>query len=203
MNSPADPDHPPVPPAAPYGPAGYQPYGPPPTKNRSGMRRAGKWMTWIGVIILVGCVAAGVVLAVFGFGKVASQTDNVFEINTTATRSFSAGDSLQLFAGEDASRRPNCRFDGPAPVQSGPDVTSTIHHDGQSIETFRTVTIPVDGSYTITCDEQTFAAPALTGRQVFAAAAGLLIAILGGGFGFLLTIIGIVLWVVGARSARR
>lgn len=49
----------------------------------------------------------GVVLAVFGFGKVASQTDNVFEINTTATRSFSAGDSLQLFAGEDASRRPN------------------------------------------------------------------------------------------------
>ena len=65
------------------------------------------------------------------------------------------------------------------------------------------MTIPVDGSYTITCDEQTFAAPALTGRQVFAAAAGILIAILGGGFGFLLTIIGIVLWVVGARSARR
>ncbi|ACY20663.1 hypothetical protein Gbro_1380 [Gordonia bronchialis DSM 43247] len=64
------------------------------------------------------------------------------------------------------------------------------------------MTIPVDGSYTITCDEQTFAAPALTGRQVFAAAAGM-IAILGGGFGFLLTIIGIVLWVVGARSARR
>ncbi|MCH5641875.1 hypothetical protein [Gordonia sp. ABSL49_1] len=198
---PYGPYHPPVPSPSPYTPNPYQPFQPVPAKkNRSRMKRIGKWMTWIGAIILVACVATGIVLAVIGFSKIAGQADDIFAIDTTTTRTFSDGDSLQLFAPED-SVTPTCTFDGPADVTGGSEVSTNFGYDGQQIESFRTVEIKASGSYTITCDRPAYAAPALSAGEIAMSVVGILLAVFGGGFGFILTVVGIVLWVVGARSA--
>ncbi|MDL9937941.1 hypothetical protein QSJ18_14400 [Gordonia sp. ABSL1-1] len=184
-------------------PGHYPPPGPPQRRDRTRLRNAGKWMTWIGVTLLVVCVAVGATLAIIGFSKIAGQVDELFPVDPTARHVVAAGDSLQMFTFDDAARDPHCSYRGPGQVMAGPNVETSFGYHGRQLRTFDVVRFPVAGTYTIVCDGPAFAAPALKSGQILMGVVGLLLAIFGGGFGMLLIVVGLLMWLVfGRRTAR-
>lgn len=166
------------------------------------MAKVGKWFTILGLVIMLASVAVGVFFAATGFGKVSDMADNAFVIDTgEVTKRFDAGDEIYLFGHTSGTevQRPNCRFDGPAPTKSiTSNYDTTFTYDGNTVKSYQGVRFTRSGTYTITCDSYTVATPDLTATGILQGVGGVLLATFGGGAGLLLTILGGILWIIGA-----
>ncbi|WP_439032062.1 hypothetical protein [Gordonia terrae] len=178
---------------------GYPP-APPPRKDRSGMRRWGKILTLVGVVILVLSVAVGVVLAVAGIGDVVDQADKAFEVNPTAEQYYDAGDTFQLFSSA-ANGVPSCEITGPAALESGTNTSTEFTFDGSGVESFDSFEVVESGTYSFRCDSPAVVA-SIDASGIFSGVGGVLLAVFGGGLGGLLALVGIVLWIIAGRKPR-
>ncbi|MFE0749421.1 hypothetical protein [Gordonia sp. NPDC058843] len=179
---------------------GYPP-PPPPRKDRAGMRRWGKILTLVGVVILVLSVAVGVILAVAGIGNVVDQADKAFEVNPTAEQYYDAGDDFQLFSTSASNGVPACEITGPAALASGTNTTTEFTFDGSGVESFDSFEVVESGTYSFRCDSPAVVA-SLDASGIFSGVGGVLLAVFGGAFGGLLALVGIVLWIIAGRKPK-
>lgn len=180
-----------------YG--GYPPAVPPPRKDRAGMRRWGKILTLLGVVILVLSVAVGVILAVAGIGNVVDQADKAFQVDPTAEQYYDAGDEFQLFSTSASNDVPACEITGPAALASGTNTTTEFTFNGSGVESFDSFEVVESGTYSFRCDSPAVVA-SLDASGIFSGVGGVLLAVFGGGLGGLLALAGIVLWIIAGRK---
>ncbi|UPW10580.1 hypothetical protein M1C59_07035 [Gordonia terrae] len=181
------------------GPYGGYPPPPPPRKDRAGMRRWGKILTLVGVVILVLSVAVGVILAVAGIGNVVDQADKAFQVDPTAEQYYDAGDEFQLFSTSASNGVPACEITGPAALAPGTNTTTEFTFDGSGVESFDSFQVVESGTYSFRCDSPAVVA-SLDASGIFSGVGGVLLAVFGGGLGGLLALVGIVLWIVAGRK---
>lgn len=178
-----------------YSPGGHPP-PPPQPKDRSGMRRWGKGLTFGGLAILVVSVVVGGILAATGAGNIVNDS---FVVEPTARHAYDAGDTFTLFT-EDG-RAPSCNIDGPAePVRNG-SLTAEFDHDGNHVESFASFEVVQGGTYTFECTDRVVVASVDVGG-ILSLGGGIALAFLGGGLGGLLFLIGVVLWIIAGRKPR-
>lgn len=187
------------PPSGGYGQPAYPGYPPPPAprKDRAGMRRWGKILTLLGVLILVLSVTVGVVMAIAGIGNVA---DKAFEVNPTAEQYYDAGDEFQLFSSS-TNGVPACEITGPAALASGTNSTTEFTFDGSGVESFDSFEVVESGTYSFQCDSPAVVA-SIDASGILSGVGGVLLAVVGGGFGGLLALVGIVLWIIAGRKPK-
>ncbi|MBA5845968.1 hypothetical protein [Gordonia amicalis] len=183
----------------PYGYGGYPPPAPP--KDRTGMRLWGKILTAVGVVILVASVAVGVVLAVSGISQVVDQADQAFVVDPRAEHRYDAGDTFALFRPDNTAATPSCEITGPAALERGTDVTAEFPYDGTQVRSFDSYKVVEAGTYSFLCSGRVVVATIDLGG-IFSGVGGVLLAVLGGGFGAVLLLIGIVLWAIAGRRPR-
>ncbi|MDS1115795.1 hypothetical protein RD149_18770 [Gordonia westfalica] len=183
----------------PYGYGGYPP--PPPPKDRKGMRLWGKILTVVGIVILVASVAIGVVLAVSGIGQVVDQAEQAFVVDPRAEHRYDAGDTFALFRPDNTAATPSCEITGPAALERGSDVTAEFPYDGTQVQSFESFEVVEAGTYSFVCSDRVVVASIDIGG-IFSGVGGVLLAVFGGGFGGVLMLIGIVLWVIAGRKPR-
>ncbi len=188
------------PPSGGYGQPAYPGYPPPPAprKDRAGMRRWGKILTLLGVLILVLSVTVGVVMAIAGIGNVA---DKAFEVNPTAEQYYDAGDEFQLFSSSSTNGVPACEITGPAALASGTNSTTEFTFDGSGVESFDSFEVVESGTYSFQCDSPAVVA-SIDASGILSGVGGVLLAVVGGGFGGLLALVGIVLWIIAGRKPK-
>ncbi|MDH3047606.1 hypothetical protein [Gordonia alkanivorans] len=184
----------------PYGPpGGYPP--PPPRKDRTGMRLWGKILTAVGIVILVASLAIGVALAVGGISQVVDQADQAFVVDPTGEQNYDAGDTFALFTPESSAGEPSCEITGPAAPERTSEVTTEFTYDGTQVKSFESFEVKEPGTYSFICSERVVVASIDLGG-IFSGVGGVLLAVFGGGFGAVLLLIGIVLWVIAGRKPR-
>lgn len=179
-------------------PGGEAPHGGAPARKPS---KAPTVLLIIGALILVLSVVAGVVLAVVGFGGVASDASKyeIFE-SGSGTVTAAPGDTLQLYA-EEGVPVPECTIDGPA-VGSGTIQTSGFGLEGREWSSFDSFTAEEAGTYDIQCgDTPVMVGPPVSIGGIFAGLGGILLAVGGGALGLLLLAIGAILLILRKRRA--
>ncbi|MFT4088446.1 MAG: hypothetical protein QM658_15090 [Gordonia sp. (in: high G+C Gram-positive bacteria)] len=173
------------------------------------MKTTGKWLTFGGLIIAIASVVAGIVMIASGFGKLVDITNDAFSVDMSTKHSFSAGDEISLYwpgSASGAPGSPSCTVtDGlTSLVPRTSSGTTSFTYNGESVTAFATYTFNTSGEYTITCDQVgVIAAPPLSVSGIFRGVGGVLVLVFGAGFGALLLIIGVILWIVGANRAKR
>lgn len=194
--------YPPAPGPYPGGYPSHPPTGTPPEIAARAARttRIGKWLTWGGLVVALICVVAGIIVTVSSIRGLAQQSDDAVEINPTAQITVSENQAMQLYAPEYST--PSCRIAGPAEPAAGPNQTSSFTYEGVQVESFESLRFTTAGTYTIACTGKAIIAPPLSIGGIFSTIGGVLLAIFGGGLGVVVMIVGIVLWVMGARRSR-
>jgi hypothetical protein len=155
----------------------------------------------LGSVILGLSVVIGVVVAVIGFGGVASGAAK-FEVleSGSGTITAEADEVVQLYA-EEGVPAPQCTVDGPA-VGEGTIQTSTFADGERSWESFDSFTAEQAGDYAIDCgDTPVMVGPPISIGGIFAGLGGIFLAIGGGALGFLLLLIGVILVIVRRSRA--
>ncbi|MGP9539575.1 hypothetical protein ACT3SP_16340 [Brachybacterium sp. AOP43-C2-M15] len=163
--------------------------------------KAPKILIIVGAAILVLSLIVGVVLAVIGFGGLASTASKVevFE-SGSGTITAEAGDSLQLYA-EEGTPAPQCTVDGPS-VGPGTSQTSEFADGERQWASFDSFTAEEAGDYDIQCgDTAVMVGPPVSIGGIFAGLGGIVLAIGGGSLGLLLLAIGVVLVILRKRRA--
>ncbi|HEX7353166.1 hypothetical protein [Brachybacterium sp.] len=190
---------------SPSGPLSPQPGGPAPQGYQQAPAKkpskAPKILIILGSVILALSLIIGVVLAVIGFGGVASGAAQ-FEVfdSGSGTVSAEAGDSLQLYAPEDEPA-PQCMIDGPS-VGEGTSQSSEFGDGETQWVSFDSFTAEEAGDYQIQCgDTPVMVGPPISIGGIFAGLGGILLAVLGGALGLLLLAIGVVLVILRKRRA--
>lgn len=169
------------------------------------MKKAGTIVLVLGVIVLVASVAIGVIVAVVSIrGSVSAVADGTRFTGSTEVH-VEQGDVLQLYH-LDGKETPTCEVigaDGSEP-EHAIQTSSVDLSDGSwvSFEQYRATTTQ---DYTVTCDsqEQLLAAPPLSVGGIFAGVGAILLAIFGGGIGFVAAVVGLILMLVGRSTMRK
>lgn len=163
--------------------------------------KAPKILIILGSVILVLSVIIGVVLAVVGFGGLASGASEleVFE-SGSGTVSAEAGESLQIYV-EEGAPVPSCTIDGPA-VAPGTSQTSSRGTGEVTWVSVDSFTADEAGEYAVSCGDTPIAVgPPVSIGAIFTGLGGILLAIGGGALGLLLLVIGVILVLVRKRTA--
>lgn len=179
-------------------PGGWNPPAPAPAKKPS---KAPKVLIILGAVILALSVVIGIVLAVIGFGGVASGAAR-YEIYESGSGTYAAeaDETVQLYA-EEGTSAPQCTVDGPS-VGEGTSQTSTYGDGERSWESFDSFTAEEAGDYTIDCGgTPVMVGPPISIGGIFAGLGGILLAIGGGVLGFLLLVIGVIILLVRRSRA--
>ena len=174
------------------------------------MKRAGKWLTVLGGVVLVGAIVVGTLLAVGGFRQMMNFDEESIPVASAAggtyrvEHHFDQGQKIALYTyganGVYVGPVPRCEITGPAPVRAGGKVTSSVTIGQQSRISFASYVIDVAGTYRVTCDSAGVTiAPPLSGTGIVSGAVGIFAAIFGGMVGMFTLLAGVALWVVGAR----
>jgi len=172
----------------------------PPPARRS---RAGMIVLIVGAVILLGSIAAGVVLAVVGFGGIADDTaKNEILSGGQGVITLEEGEARSLYA-EAGQPTPECTVLDPtgAPPQDGGIQSSTITYDGTSWSSFENFRAGAAGEYQVSCGATVMVGPPVSIGGIFAGVGGILAAVFGGAFGLLLVVIGLVLHFALKRKA--
>lgn len=172
------------------------------------MTKAGKALVALGALIALITVVAGVLLAVSGFGKLNTATDELKPIRMTQPSMFTVapGDELVLYlTGSGAVVQPTCQVvDGPAPAEPGPaqNANTQLTINTNTYKPFDSFRFPQAGTYGIVCDGPgVVAGPPLALGGIFSGIGGALLAVFGGMGGGVILVIGIVLWVLGSKRS--
>lgn len=176
------------------------------------MKRAGQWITWLSVIVILASVVGGTWMAASGFISMFRGSTDALELSgpgNSIEHHFEAGTEWQLFTyganGVYVGPVPICAMDaGPAPVQPGTAVRTSITTGAQSRISFASVVFVESGTYRFSCDRSGVTmAPASGMGDSLGVFAGITILITGLIFGFFGLIVGILLWAIGASRKRR
>lgn len=189
-----------------------------PATAGKGLRLAGTILLILGAVITLACVGAGAALAAVGFKDAA---DNFHEIQTASTPingtgvvTLQANDQRNLYAhsmttassGSSLTPAPACTVTDPAgaDVPLSTNTTISVTDNNEQLASFASFTAGQTGTYTIRCsgNQAVRLGKPLPMGQILSGVGGVLLAVLGGGFGFTLLIIGLVLYLVG-RSRRK
>ncbi len=148
-------------------------------------------------------VGIGGTMSVIGFVKSESIFNEVTLIYGTGAFTAEKGEQTVAYHEED-SRVPRCAVDTPDGSGIEPELDGSFSFDknGRSWESFDGFTAPASGEYKVDCDEDTIMiGPPVNVLGVFASVSGLLLAVFGGGFGFLLLMIGLIWFFVTRKKA--
>lgn len=206
----------PPPPSQPSGPLAPQPAG----WNQPGSQPGGGWnqppgapapatkpskapkvLIILGAVVLALSLVIGIVVAVIGFGGVASGASKyqVFE-SGSGTYAAEADETVQLYA-EEGVPAPECVVDGPA-VGEGTIQTSGFGNEGREWDSFDSFTAEQAGDYTIDCaGTPVMVGPPVSIGGIFAGLGGIFLAIGGGALGILLLLIGVIILLVRRSRA--
>ncbi|HHU09323.1 MAG TPA: hypothetical protein GXZ60_04815 [Intrasporangiaceae bacterium] len=207
------PQQPDVPPQQPYQQQPYQqqPYEapgqypaqgyPPPYASgpprKSGLRRAGGWMFFIGLALLI----LGIIGLVLGFGRAVGSFDPAdfdsptVEVAGSTPVDLTAGATRSLSASStSADVAATCTVTGPnGSVQV---VSSEVF--GETIPNLANFTAVDSGEHVIECSQPgVVLGPAIDPGDIAGAGMILVGALLLGGLGFLLALVGAIMWLVG------
>ncbi len=173
------------------------------------MKRAGIWLTWSGVALIVLGIGAAIAL---GATSVSSLTGNEDPIPVSGPGNsleayFEEGEHMQLWVSEingfAGAPEPECEITGPAEIQPGTQAQSSVTVMGRTRESFASFRIVESGVYTVVCDQDgVTVAPPLSVQGIFAGALAVIAAVGGGTFGLVLAVPGVILWVLGNRPAQ-
>lgn len=168
----------------------------------AGLRKSGKVLLFIGIILLLLGVAIGTILSVTGFGSVIDPQKDGTTFTGSTELSLDAGDVVQLYAHTDAVT-PTCEVTGPdgSPAGGGTYQSSSINE----WSSFDSIGATATGTYTVVCtpDQEVLAAPPVSIGGIFSAVGGILIGIFGGGLGLTLALVGLILLLVGRGQAAK
>jgi len=195
------------------------------------MRGIGRALFWVGAVLTVLCIAAGIVLAVTGFSRVAESASISQPVDGSTQIDLAAGEQRMYYvpgvvdpsttgsgpdSSSDGSESPRylpagsarCSATGPSVVDiRGGGTQHTTSSGGQTRVSDGGFTAEQAGTYTVTCSpdpgiDVTLGPP--TDVQGILSGIG---GVLGGVFGALgfgaLTLLGLVLWLVGRDSLKR
>ncbi|AXK45899.1 hypothetical protein [Brachybacterium saurashtrense] len=154
----------------------------------------------LGGAILALSVVIGIVVAVIGFGGVASGAAK-FEVFASGSGTYTAeeGEVVQLYA-EEGTPAPQCQVDGPSVNEQGTMQSSTFGDGEGQWASFDSFTAEEAGDYTIDCgDTPVMVGPPVSLGGIFAGLGGIFLAIGGGALGLLLLAIGVVLLLLRRR----
>lgn len=205
--------------AAPHHPASHHGTGRAPGTRMRGIGRA---LFWIGGVLMVVCVAGGVVLAIAGFSRVADTAAVAYPVDGPTEIDLEAGERMMYYVpgivdpsttdSESPSYLPvgsaGCSASGPSVTDIRPGGTrSTTTHNGETRVTDGGFTAEQAGTYTVTCSPDpgvdVTAAPPTDVVGILSGIGG----VLGGVFGALgfgaVTLLGLVLWLVGRDSMKK
>lgn len=173
-----------------------------PMSGRKKPHASAIWLVSIGAVIVVASVAVALVLAFWGFGKVAGMADEAHEIEGSTTVELEAGSQWQFY-GLDATSAPHgpgtCTVtgEGASTLAPGTNQTSTFTYKGNSYSSFDSIEVSTTGEYTFTCTvDDVVLAPPVSMGGIFGGVGGILVGVFGGILGFLLVIAGVIVWVV-------
>lgn len=195
----------PPPPSSPSGPLAPQPAGwnqpagaPAPARKPS---KAPKVLIILGAVVLALSLLIGIVVAVIGFGGVASGASKYQILESgSGTYTAEADETVQLYA-EEGVPAPECVIDGPA-VGEGTIQTSGFGNEGREWDSFYSFTAEQAGDYTIDCGgTPVMVGPPVSIGGIFAGLGGILLAIGGGALGILLLVIGVIILLVRRSRA--
>lgn len=185
-----------------FGQGGHgprNPYGPgdgvmPPRNPRS--TRGPKILTFVGLgVLAVGVVA--IILAAVSIGRFVQDAD-FRSVGPAGTQiQAEAGEEWALYASGSETPQSDtqaCGVVGPDGAEvrltaPGTDVTVNDYARGHTFTTDQA------GTYTVTCNGSAYVGSDLSGGDVFAAAGGIILGVLGSIVGFVLAIIGVIWWI--------
>ncbi|UQN31471.1 hypothetical protein [Brachybacterium kimchii] len=205
MSMPAQPQYPGSPQGAPGAPASYPaPNGKVPGK---GMKRAGLIMLIVGLVLCLVGIVVFVVAIVKVVGVASDVSDNSTVFNGEATVQLEAGKDMQAYAHE-GETAPSCTIigaDGTAPATDTTDQKSKVTAAGADWESFGSFTAKSTQKYTITCDSPTevMVAPPVSVGGILGGVGGIVGGIFVAGLGFLLLVVGVILFFVGRSKANK
>lgn len=194
------------------------------------MRGVGRALFWIGAVLMVVCLAAGIVLAITGFSRVAETASISHPVDGPTEIDLEAGEQMLYYvpgvvdpsstdpgpsASDDgdspsyaAAGSANCSTTGPAVTEIRPGGTKhTTSSAGGTRVSDGGFTADEAGTYTVTCSPDAgidvVLAPPTDVRGILSGIGGVLTGVFGTlGFG-LVTVLGLVLWLVGRDSMRK
>ncbi len=163
----------------------------------------------IGGIILGLAAAVGITIAIVSILRITGDAEQIIEHppEGAATITAEEGELVVLYVQEGAGQ-PYCTVGGPpAPDSVGTGTSVNYSYEGGGGDrwvSFDSFTAEdAGGDYSIDCGGTPFAAgPPVSIGAILGTVGGILTAVLGGGLGLLLLIIGLILWLVGrSRSS--
>lgn len=175
--------------------------GAPPAPRKKS--KAPKILMILGGAILALSVILGVVLAVAGFGNVASGAGKLQVLESgSGTYSAEADESLQLYVDE-GTPAPSCTVTAPSGEAAAPGTaqSSELGTGERTWVSFDSFTATEAGDYTIDCGGTPVAVgPPVSIGGIFAGIGGVLMGVFGGMLGFLLLIVGVILHFVSKKK---
>lgn len=171
------------------------------------MKRWGIGLTIAGGLICVLAVVGAVIAGFVGFGGAVPEDSQITRVSGTTTVTAVGDDAMYLYVPETAPAA-DCVITDPtgAPVTGASTFSSSFTYEGQLYESFLRFggAEAPDGDFTITCvGSDVIAAPAVSAGAITGGVLGILLGVFGGIGGFLVLVLGIILWIVGARRANR
>lgn len=205
-------------PAAGYGGSAGDPYGagaqPGPRKG-AGMKKAGGWMSIIGAVILVLSVVGGVIMGVIGGKALASLGSQIQQMQATQTVTLHEGE-IRLLLQQGSGSQPTCELQALPGSAGQAELTSTsaeysnlsVPVSGTEYSAFSQITVSQTGEFRLSCQStapsQVLMTQDISGLvgSTLLLGGGVLLGFLSGGLGFLMLIIGLILFLVGRSKLR-
>lgn len=170
-----------------------------------GKRRAGMIMMVIGGIFIIAAIVIGIISTVAAGRGLADIADSAEQINGQTTVTLEEGNTRTLLGTSDAV---SCTVTDPngnnIALAEPIDIDNTTETEqGVSVGALAQFDATVDGDYTITCTGgQAYLAPELSGG-LFAGLLGIAGSLTAGFIGFVLGLIGLIVWIVGRGQDSR
>ncbi|UEJ83901.1 hypothetical protein Bra3105_06215 [Brachybacterium halotolerans subsp. kimchii] len=210
MSMPAQPQYPGSPQGGPGSPSGFPGLQTPGVDGKvpgKGMKKAGLIMLIVGLVLCLIGIVVFVVAIVKVVGVASDVSDNSTVFNGSATIELEAGKDMQAYVHE-GETGPSCTIvgaDGTNPDTGTVNQKSTVTTEGTDWESFGSFTAKSTQEYTITCDSpnEVMVAPPVSVGGIVGSVGGIIGGLLVGGFGFLLLVVGVILFFVGRSKAKK
>lgn len=185
-----------------YAPGGY---GAAP-KPKSGMKKTGAVFAIVGGIILVLSLVGGLLLLGSSVSEAMEQQEQGTEIQGSGTAQLETDHSYTVYRKESAPA-PSCQISGPGSVNTGSgqsDDPGYTDSDGEEWVPVDTIEVTQAGKYRVVCDssDSILIVQPLSAGTLLNAGFAMLILLGGGSLGFILLVLGLILFFVG-RSRQR
>lgn len=193
-------------------------HGRPPGRR---MRAVGRVLFWIGAALIVVCLVIGTLVAVTGFTRVADAASDTTAVSGPTDVTLEEGERLLFYVpgepGEPntysdspptvAAADANCTVTGPAPREIRSPGTHHVTTNGQTRVSDGGFEAGSAGTYTVTCapvpDAEVVLGPPTDVGGILGGIGGVFIGVFGAIGSGVITVLGLVLWLVGRSTMRK